>query len=47
MSRVCEVTGKKPMAGNNVSHEKQDKKRFCPIYRFIDFGLKPKTDGYL
>ncbi|MHB9043626.1 large ribosomal subunit protein bL28, partial [Acidithiobacillus sp.] len=20
MSRVCKVTGKKPMAGNNVSH---------------------------
>ena len=31
MSRVCEVTGKKPMTGNTVSHAKNRKKRrFLP-----------------
>tara|TARA_R110000868_G_scaffold380784_1_gene646908 strand:- start:82256 stop:82495 length:240 start_codon:yes stop_codon:yes gene_type:complete len=31
MSRVCEVTGKKPMAGNNVSHAKnRTRRRFLP-----------------
>ena len=27
MSRVCQVTGKKPMAGNNVSHAKNRTRR--------------------
>ena len=27
MSRVCDVTGKKPMSGNNVSHAKNRTKR--------------------
>ena len=27
MSRVCQVTGKKPMFGNNVSHAKNKTKR--------------------
>lgn len=31
MSRVCQVTGKKPMAGNNVSHaNNKTKRRFLP-----------------
>lgn len=31
MSRVCEVTGKKPMSGNNVSHaNNKTKRRFLP-----------------
>jgi large subunit ribosomal protein L28 len=31
MSRVCQVTGKRPMAGNNVSHAKnRTKRRFSP-----------------
>ncbi len=31
MSRVCQVTGKRPMAGNNVSHAKnRTKRRFEP-----------------
>ena len=38
MSRICEVTGKKPMAGNNVSHAKnRTRRRFLPnlqIHRF-------------
>lgn len=31
MSRVCQVTGKRPMAGNNVSHaNNKTKRRFLP-----------------
>jgi len=31
MARVCQVTGKKPMTGNNVSHAKnQTRRRFLP-----------------
>ena len=31
MSRVCMVTGKKPVAGNNVSHaNNKPKRRFSP-----------------
>ncbi len=38
MSRICEVTGKKPMSGNNVSHAKnRTRRRFLPnlqMHRF-------------
>jgi large subunit ribosomal protein L28 len=31
MSRVCQITGKRPMVGNNVSHAKnRTKRRFEP-----------------
>lgn len=31
MSRVCQVTGKKPMLGNNVSHaNNKSRRRFLP-----------------
>ena len=31
MSKVCQVTGKRPMSGNNVSHAKnRTKRRFLP-----------------
>ncbi|MCZ6488771.1 MAG: 50S ribosomal protein L28 [Gammaproteobacteria bacterium] len=31
MSRVCQVTGKKPVAGNNVSHaNNRTRRRFLP-----------------
>ena len=31
MSRICEVTGKKPMSGHNVSHaNNKTKRRFLP-----------------
>jgi len=31
MSRVCQVTGKRPMSGNNVSHAKnRTRRRFLP-----------------
>ena len=31
MSRVCQVTGKRPMSGNNVSHShRKTRRRFLP-----------------
>ena len=31
MSRVCQVTGKRPMSGNNVSHaQNKTRRRFLP-----------------
>lgn len=31
MARVCKITGKKPMSGNNVSHaQNKTKRRFMP-----------------
>ena len=31
MSKICQVTGKRPMAGNNVSHaNNKTKRRFLP-----------------
>jgi large subunit ribosomal protein L28 len=31
MARVCQITGKRPMAGNNVSHaNNKTKRRFYP-----------------
>ena len=31
MSKICEISGKKPMTGNNVSHAKnRTKRRFIP-----------------
>jgi len=38
MSRVCQVTGKRPMSGNNVSHaHNKTRRRFLPnlhLHRF-------------
>ncbi len=38
MSQVCQVTGKRPMAGNNVSHaNNRTRRRFSPnlhLHRF-------------
>jgi large subunit ribosomal protein L28 len=38
MSRICQITGKKVMIGNNVSHSKRRTKReFCPNLRVKRF----------
>ena len=54
MSKVCEVTGKRPITGNNVSHAKNHtKRRFLPNLqshrfwveaekRFVTLRLTPK-----
>ena len=41
MSRVCQVTGKKPMVGNNVSHaNNKTKRRFLPNLQFRRFWVE-------
>lgn len=41
MSRVCEVTGKAPMVGNNVSHaNNRTKRRFLPNLQSRRFWLE-------
>ena len=43
MSRICEVTGKKPMSGNNVSHAKnRTRRRFLPNLQMHRFWLETK-----
>ena len=40
MSRICQVTGKRPMTGNNVSHaQNKNKRRFMPNLRFHRFWV--------
>ena len=40
MSRVCQVTGKRPMTGNNVSHaQNKNRRRFMPNLRFHRFWV--------
>jgi len=41
MSKVCQVTGKKPVSGNNVSHSKRrTKRRFLPNLHFHRFWVE-------
>jgi len=41
MSRVCQVTGKGPMAGNNVSHaHNKTRRRFLPNLHTQRFWLE-------
>ena len=41
MSRVCQVTGKKPMSGNNVSHaHNKTRRRFLPNLHTQKFWLE-------
>lgn len=54
MSKVCQVTGKRPVTGNNISHAKNHtKRRFLPNLqshrfwvqsenRFVSLRLTPK-----
>ncbi|HPR06923.1 MAG TPA: 50S ribosomal protein L28 [Denitromonas sp.] len=38
MARVCQVTGKAPMVGNNVSHaQNKSKRRFLPNLQYRKF----------
>lgn len=40
MSRVCQITGKRPMSGYNVSHSKRHtKRRFLPNLHWHRFWL--------
>ncbi|HEY9050859.1 MAG TPA: 50S ribosomal protein L28 [Gammaproteobacteria bacterium] len=41
MARVCQVTGKKPLTGNNVSHaNNKTKRRFLPNLQNHRFWLE-------
>jgi large subunit ribosomal protein L28 len=41
MSKVCEVTGKRPQSGNNVSHAKnRTRRRFLPNLQNKRFWLE-------
>ena len=48
MSRVCQVTGKGPMVGNNVSHaNNKTKRRFLPNLQNRRFWLEHLRRGLL
>ena len=47
MSRVCQITGKKVVAGNNVSHSnKKTKRKFYPNLQTKKFYI-PEDDKWI
>ena len=47
MSKVCKLTGKKPVSGNNVSHSNQKtKRRFVPNIQKKRFFV-PELDKFV
>jgi large subunit ribosomal protein L28 len=41
MAKVCQVTGKRPQSGNNVSHAKnRTRRRFLPNLQYKRFWLE-------
>ncbi len=46
MSRICQLTGKRPVSGNNVSHSKRrTKRRFLPNLHTKKFYI-PELDRW-
>ena len=44
MARVCVITGKKPMVGNNVSHaNNKTKRRFLPNLQYRRFWVESEN----
>lgn len=44
MARVCQVTGKRPMVGNTVSHaNNRSKRRFLPNLQYRRFWLETEN----
>jgi len=44
MSRVCQVTGKKPMLGHNVSHaNNKTRRRFLPNLQYRRFWVETEN----
>ena len=44
MSQVCQVTGKKPMVGNNVSHaQNKTRRRFLPNLHYHRFWVESEN----
>lgn len=47
MSRVCQITGKRPLSGNNVSHaNNKTRRRFLPNLQYRRFWL-PSEKRYV
>lgn len=47
MSRVCQLTGKRPISGNNVSHSnRKTKRRFLPNLHKKKFYI-PEVDRWV
>ncbi len=47
MSKVCQLTGKRPIAGNNVSHSnRRTKRRFLPNLHKKRYYV-PETDEWI
>ena len=47
MSKICDLTGKRPMVGNNVSHSKRrTKRRFLPNLQTKRFFI-PETGEWI
>ncbi len=47
MSRVCQITGKKVMFGNNVSHSKRRTKRKFMVNIFTKKFYLPEEDRWI
>lgn len=47
MSRVCQITGKKAMVGNNVSHSKRRTKRRFDVNLFKKKFYLPNEDRWV
>ena len=47
MSRVCQITGKKAMVGNNVSHSKRRTKRRFDVNLFKKKYYLPNEDRWV
>ncbi len=44
MSQVCQVTGKRPMSGNNVSHaNNRTRRRFSPNLHYHRFWVESEN----
>ncbi|MEE9345528.1 MAG: 50S ribosomal protein L28 [Methylococcales bacterium] len=44
MSKVCQVTGKKPLSGNNVSHaHNKTRRRFLPNLHYHRFWVESEN----
>jgi large subunit ribosomal protein L28 len=44
MSRICQVTGKKPMLGHNVSHaNNKTRRRFLPNLQYRRFWVETEN----
>lgn len=44
MSRICQVTGKGPMMGNNVSHaHNKTRRRFLPNLQYRRFWIESES----